>query len=532
MERIACTRSGYVIDTLLSCSGDCFLMGFNCASLYTTFVPSQILPFPEELRPRLPTIVGNVDYRTLRERLEQIDALLRSSGVERDFIGRSVALWLKDSKDAPTAAEQTRHQERSRRALRCNLLRTLLQDDYRGFSCQLAGNPLYQWFCRIDALDQVRVPSKSELQRFAHWLPADEMRPLIDGLLRVAVQESAKLGLEEALDLQAYFVDSTALKANIHFPTDWVLLRDAVRTLMKATILIRREGLLCRMEEPEAFLTRMNRLSIEMSQEGRRTGSKKGRKRVLRKMKKLVGVVEAHARRHRECLDREWEKTGWTRKQAEVVLRRIDGVLELLPRARRQAHERIIGERKVENAEKILSLYDTNVRVIVRGKAGAEVEFGNTVLVAENRQGVILDYQIFRESAPGDSQMLFGSLVRVAEATGISVGAVVGDRGFASATNSKALAASGTYDGLCPRNPRELGARMKEEKFAELQKRRAQTEGRIGILKRGFLGRPMRAKGIEHREVALAWGALAHNLWVLGRLSATEEKKCRERKAA
>ena len=52
-----------------------------------------------------------------------------------------------------------------------------------------------------------------------------------------------KLGLKEALDLEEYFLDSTCLKANIHFPTDWVLLRDGVRTLMKATSLIRRAGL-------------------------------------------------------------------------------------------------------------------------------------------------------------------------------------------------------------------------------------------------------------------------------------------------
>ena len=47
---------------------------------------SNILPFPQELRPSLPTIVGNVDYQRLRQRLEQIDALLRHSGVERSFV--------------------------------------------------------------------------------------------------------------------------------------------------------------------------------------------------------------------------------------------------------------------------------------------------------------------------------------------------------------------------------------------------------------------------------------------------------------
>ena len=197
-------------------------------------MPCQLIPFPQELRPKLPTIVGNVDYHTLRRRLEQIDALLGDSGVERTFVERALQRWAPAADREPTAWEQVKFQERSRRALRCTILRTLLQEDYRGFSCQLAGNPLYHWFCRIDALDQVRVPSKSELQRYAHWLPAPEIRVILDGLLRNAVEHPRQLGLKEALDLEAYFLDSTCLKANIHFPTDWVLLRDGVRTLMKA----------------------------------------------------------------------------------------------------------------------------------------------------------------------------------------------------------------------------------------------------------------------------------------------------------
>jgi hypothetical protein len=64
------------------------------------------------------------------------------------------------------------------------------------------------------------------------------------------------------------------------------------------------------------------------------------------------------------------------------------------------------------------------VRVIVRGKAGAEVEFGNTMLLGENRQGVILDYAIFRESAPADSQTLFDS-----PGPGLEDGGASGGRG-------------------------------------------------------------------------------------------------------
>jgi hypothetical protein len=210
-----------------------------------------------------------------------------------DFVRRALQRWTVGAKREASAREQLKFQQRSRRALPCTVLRTLLPEDYRGFSCQLAGNPLYQWFCHIDALDLVRVPSKSEVQRYADWLPAEQMRELIEGLLQGALHKPRKLGLKEPLDLEACFPDSTCLEANIHLPTDWVLLRDGVRTLMKATRLIRQAGLRGRMEPPEEFLRRMNRLNIQMSQQGRRPGRKQERKRVLGAIKKLVRVVRA-----------------------------------------------------------------------------------------------------------------------------------------------------------------------------------------------------------------------------------------------
>jgi hypothetical protein len=369
---------------------------------------SLIIPFPTDLRPRLPTIVGNVDYLTLCQRLQQIESLLQASGLESDFVEKALQDWLKPKPASrlPTARQQQQFQLRSRRALRCTILRTLLQEDYRGFSCALAGSPLYQWFCLVDALDEVRVPSKSELQRFAHWLEAAQMRQIMERLLLVGMEPAGPLDLKEPVNLEEYFVDTTALKANVHFPVDWVLLRDATRTLMKAVTLIRREGLKARMEPPAEFLRRINRLCIEMTHSRRKAESRKERKRILRGMKKLVKVVGRHARKHRDLLDQEWGKTAWTRRQAEQVLGRIDQVLELLPRAQKQAHERIIGERKVDNAEKILSLYEPDLQVLVRGKAGAEVEFGNKLLLGENRQGIILDFQTWPESAPADASVL------------------------------------------------------------------------------------------------------------------------------
>ena len=76
---------------------------------------SLIIPFPAELRPRLPTIVGNVDYRTLRQRLEQIDSLLHASGLERQFVERALHGWLPPAGPAPSARKQQKFQQRCRK---------------------------------------------------------------------------------------------------------------------------------------------------------------------------------------------------------------------------------------------------------------------------------------------------------------------------------------------------------------------------------------------------------------------------------
>src|SRR5258708_32729797 len=91
----------------------------------------------------------------------------------------------------------------------------------------------------------------------------------------------------------------------------------------KSVELIRQQALRPRMEEPALFRKRMNQLCIQMTHSPKKTDSKKHRKKILRKMNKLIGTVANHARRYRKILDEQWEKTAWTRPQAEQVLRRL-----------------------------------------------------------------------------------------------------------------------------------------------------------------------------------------------------------------
>jgi hypothetical protein len=520
-----------------------------CEPPAITFIPCE-----EHFRPVLPTIEGNVDYLALRGQLTAMDELLRTSGVENEFVMRSLKHWVKILTESEVeqielsgegqrgvirleelirGEQQIRFQEHSIRALRCTIARTLLGGSFRDFAARLADSPLLQWFCRVGQLDRVKVPAKSTVQRYATWLPEAGMREVINGLLRkagAALEEGKQvLELEEPLDLSTMFLDTTCVKANIHFPVDWVLLRDGVKSLMQSVELIRTHGLKSRMCEPQELVKKINRLSMEMTHTRRKKNSNKERKRVLRQMKKLVVVVRGHARRYRALLDENWQATDWSRRQAEQVLKRIDLMMEALPSAVKQAHERIIGERPVANDEKLLSLFEPDLHVIVRGKAGEEVEFGNLLILGEQSDGLIIDWELFKEEVPADTRLVRPSVERVENALKLSVKSLVTDRGFDNKTNIKWLEGRGTFAGLCRRDPRALREAMKDQHFAQAQRRRAQTEARVAIFKNEFLGRPMRSEGFENRALQVAWGVLTHDLWVLAE-KLCEQRRIREQK--
>lgn len=119
-------------------------------------------------------------------------------------------------------------------------------------------------------------------------------------------------------------------------------------------------------------------------------------------------------------------------------------------------------------------------------------------------------------------------MINFKEVTGNRLTSLSADRQFCSAGTTKLLAEKNIYNGICPKDPKKLSEQMKEEdqRLKKLLRRRAQTEGRIGILKNVFLQETPKAKGYEHRAMQVAWAILAHNLWVVarrGRWKAEEE---------
>lgn len=484
------------------------------------------IAYQSEFRPVLPTVFGAKDYQEFRKVLVEMDHILAKTGIEHRLISEKIA----EQGNGASEAQVQNMYRRYRSGFRYSILLAITGYSYRELSIRATDSQLFCWFTFTEQLGVIRPLSKSSLERYEKLFSDEQLNMLIHDLNRGVADErqvNELLYQEAVLKMDTIFADTTCVKANMHFPVDWVLLRDAARTLMKAIMLIRKQGLYHRIGDPQTFLRKMNKLCIEMRHTRKKKGADTARKVVLRRMKKLMKIVEQHGKNYVQLLKDRFEETDWSEAEAQVVLNRMESVLTQLPAAVAQAHERIIGKRRVANKDKILSLYEKDIRVIVRGKAGAEVEFGNGLYLAEQENGLIVDWKFIKEQPPGDNKLVAESIERLAEHYG-TVTSYAADRGFDSKDNSIDLEKLQIINGICPRSVKALEQKLEDEVFCQLQTRRGATEARIGIFKNAYLGKPLRSKGFSHRSTRIHWCIFAHNLWKLATMAAENRKALEE----
>lgn len=466
------------------------------------------------------------EYRDFVDQLEIIDHILTSSGIEFEFVEyyfeQLRTNWIAAGK--PIFKISPKQRDRLIRyaiqALRCNYLVRERGWSYREAAFTIAASEELQRFIFAGDFTYAKCPGKTKINDFNSIVPEEFIKKINNSLLAQFsnANKIKSYGLNEPLEVKTLWIDGTCLEANIHFPVDWVLLRDAVRTLIKAIICCRKHGLKHRIPAPQSFISQINALCMEMANSRRRKDAAKKRKETLRKMKKLVEIVKKHAQRYRDLLYSNRTKTDLSEKEAAQILKRFDNVLEKLPAAVKQAHKRMITGLKVEKDEKVLSFYDATAAAIVRGKSGAEVEFGNELFIAEQADGFICDWQLYEQKV-ADQQKLRDFNDRILQSN-IPLETVVGDRGFYGKRNSGILAKHNITNHLCPKSPIQYIEQSQEAEFIENQKRRSQTEGRIAAVKR-FVGKRIPCRDFAAKQKHTAWAVLSHNLHLLARMIAT-----------
>lgn len=238
-----------------------------------------------DLSPAIPNVYGALDYREFRTTLIKIDEILVKSGLEHKLISEALDQYLVEKELNPFKFYNSKkvafHYKKLRHALRCNIARHLTGESYRLFSIRLADSGLFQWFVGIGDFSCRKAISKSSLERYEKLFDEKIISEEIHKWLADLTEGNKAIasGIYEPIDCKKVFTDSTCVKAHIHFPVDWILLRDGARSLLCAIKTIRTQGLKNRMVEPSLLLKQMNKLSMSMASTRRKKIVKSNEKR-------------------------------------------------------------------------------------------------------------------------------------------------------------------------------------------------------------------------------------------------------------
>lgn len=478
----------------------------------------------------LQEITGNKEVAEYRGLIESMEKIISVTGMDLAFAEVQIEKKRLENLEAGKysdlkASAVARLTRTAITAYRCAILKVLSGRSFRELSVTIAESLLLQRFCVLDNFNGApKIPTKSTLQRFEKMFDTDFVGAQVHELNRLALRNDGEPLVGRMLNSMDVFIDGTCVKGKMHFPVDWILLKDCAWTIIKAIIVARKHGMRRRIKPPEIFLSELNAICMSIASLSKNRRKVVEKKREFRKLKSLCKVIASHGERYLTLLRDEWStSTDLSEAEAEFIASRLSRMLALLPVAMKQAHSRMITGKQIANDEKLLSVYHEKVNVINRGKASGNVEFGNALFIAEQSDGLILDWKLY-EGNVKDPAGTKESISRLVDEYEYEVESVTGDRGCQSKSNDNLLARKGIFNALAPRNPLEFAEKMMDPEFKVRQKRRGQTEGRIGIVKNTILDGSLYERDFAGRELKMAWAILTHNLWVLARIKAAELK--------
>ncbi len=395
--------------------------------------------------------------------------------------------------------------------LRLMFLKFRYRLGYESLCAEVAGSITWRRFCRIP-LDG-RIPHPTTLMKLTSRCGEEAVAGLNEALWAKAAQ--AKL-----LRTARVRADTTVISANVAYPTGSGLLAKAVGKLVRAARRVQAAGGATGTaitDRRRAAARRVREIAAKL-----RTRARLGREETTRAIARVTGELAdlaektaaqaaAVLRNGRRALPK--ALSGRVRGRLRRALDELATTMERTGTVVAQARTRLAGQTP-EGATRLVSLHDSDARPIRKGRIDRPVEFGYKAQVADNDDGIILDYSVELGAAP-DGPQLAPAVKRIHRRAGRTPGAVTADRGYGQPAVERDLRELGVRTVAIPRQAKTSPARKTIEHsrgFHELVKWRTGSEGRISYLKRGY---GWDRTHLDGRHGAATWcghGVFAHNL--------------------
>lgn len=410
--------------------------------------------------------------------------------------------------------------------LRLMFLKSRYGLGYESLCREVSDSITWRRFCRIPL--EGRVPHPTTLMKLTTRCGSAAVEGLNEALLAKAVE--AKL-----LRTNRVRVDTTVVPSNVAYPTDSGLLAKAIVRIAATTRRVQAAGGAVRTKvrnRSRAAGRRAHQIGFKL-----RSRSAAGRDEALAVVRRTTGeladLAETAVREAERLVANARRALCRARAKAEAdhangvadpaagrrrgrLARAVDDLTELMEATRQiaaQTRQRLCGVTP-DGATRRVSLHDPDARPIAKGRLGKPVEFGHKAQVADNDDGVVLDYTV-EAGNPADAPQLEPAIKRIKQRTGRPPRAVTADRGYGEKRVDDALHDLGVSTVAIPRKGKPGMARQAEEHrraFRRHVKWRTGIEGRISTLKRGYGWDRARLDTTEGARIWTGHGVLTHNL--------------------
>lgn len=283
------------------------------------------------------------------------------------------------------AALRRRHPLSSRRGrlgtpatvvLRMLLLKHLRDWSFDECEREVRGSLVYRGFCRVDC---ERVPDAKTLIRLAQLLGPETLKPMLEQLVQVARQRRVTRGARLR-------IDTTVVETNTHYPTDSSLLADGVRVLTR-TVQRVAERLGDGARRVRNRIRSVRRRVFEIDQLTRSAGRGPVASQERRKARVTTLYRQAMAITRAVVRDVEAVRQRIKRPHEGVVAalgRRLQDTVALVRRVLAQTRARVLyGD--THYPDKVLSIFEPQTEVILKGKAAKPTEFGKVLKLRRPR---------------------------------------------------------------------------------------------------------------------------------------------------
>lgn len=320
------------------------------------------------------------------------------------------------------------------------------------------------------------VPTYSTLCRYDQLLTDEVLTKINNYIVQGAQDKKVTRGAQMR-------TDSTAVEADIHYPTDSGLLQDGIKVLSRLATKCRELGLAS--GEKTRDFTRSAKKQVLSIIKYARKRTDEGKAKFKSTYKKLITIAKRCVSNAESLVEILADQTT---AQAAAIREKFEQMIPLTEQVMDQATRRVLKEEKIPSDEKILSIFQSGLYTIRKGKRGKPNEFGK-LLELQQADGKIITHWTNHESNVADVNRFVPAVEQHIDMFGKPPNLAAGDRGYSSEDNEKDALALKVKRVCLPKRGKKSKERADFEKkrwFKQGQRFRAGIEGTISVLKRRY----------------------------------------------